>query len=512
MSTPSVTTARHLQKKLREHFGFKQFRPGQVEVVRSAMKGRDVLAIMPTGSGKSLCFQLPALALEGMTIVVSPLIALMKDQADRLQERGIGVVALNSTLSAAQEREAKARIAAGKVKFVYATPERVARPEFRDLFRERRLDLFVVDEAHCVSQWGHDFRPEYLMLGDAIQDLGSPPVLALTATATADVIGDIRTLLRMPDADVVHTGFYRPNLELSVVQAVGARKKAWLVDFLRKFGGTGIIYVATIKAVEELAVFLQESGIRVDAYHGRMNARQRAMAQDLFMKGMLRAVVATNAFGLGIDKPDIRFVIHYHLPGTLEAYYQEFGRAGRDGQTVRCTLLYDPADRKLQRFFQGGKNTTENDLVNAHHALKGLGDRPQLPTLPEVEAASPLSKVRLRNCLALLVACEVVRREKGNHYRLLRPDLTREQLGRLCRAYKDHQTRDQRKLEEMIAYAEGPTCHWKKLLDYFGSDERGEATCGHCDRCLPRQFAHLPTPVLTVEVVDMQDGVVQTGR
>jgi ATP-dependent DNA helicase RecQ len=338
---PNGTNApdEHLQERIRDYFGFRKFRPGQAEAVNSALKGRDTLVVMPTGSGKSLCFQLTALALEGITVVVSPLISLMKDQVDNLLDNGVWAVGMNSTLTPPQQIAAEKDIALGRASIVYATPERLADPRFRELLKARRVELFVVDEAHCVSQWGHDFRPDYLALSEAIDDLGRPPVMALTATATPDVIEDILAQLRMPDAEVVHTGFYRSNLELNVVPTRGeAEKRALLLEQLQKTDGTGIIYSATIKAVEELTAFLKSAGLEVDGYHGRLSARRRAEAQDRFMADEFKALVATNAFGLGIDKPDIRFVLHYHLPGTTEAFYQEFGRAGRDGDRA-CSAL-----------------------------------------------------------------------------------------------------------------------------------------------------------------------------
>ncbi|HYT92494.1 MAG TPA: ATP-dependent DNA helicase RecQ, partial [Gemmataceae bacterium] len=385
-----------LRERIRDYFGFRKFRPGQAEAVNSALEGRDTLVVMPTGSGKSLCFQLTALALEGITVVVSPLISLMKDQVDHLFDNGVWAVGMNSTLTPPQQVAAEKDIVQGRAAIVYTTPERLADPRFRELLKARKVELFVVDEAHCVSQWGHDFRPDYLALGEAIDDLGRPPVMALTATATPDVIEDILAQLRMPDAEVVHTGFYRSNLELNVVPTRGdAEKRALLLEQLQKTDGIGIIYSATIKVVEELTAFLKSAGLEVAGYHGRLSARRRAEAQDRFMADEFKALVATNAFGLGIDKPDIRFVLHYHLPGTTEAFYQEFGRAGRDGDRACGALLYDPEDRKLLRFFQAKSYPNGDDLSNAHHTLKLLHNRPQPPTLPEILAIAPLSVGRM---------------------------------------------------------------------------------------------------------------------
>jgi ATP-dependent DNA helicase RecQ len=483
---PNDTTARdeQLPERIRDYFGFRTFRPGQAEAVQSARRGRDTLVVMPTGSGKSLCFQLTALTLEGVTVVVSPLISLMKDQVDHLFANGIYAVGMNSTLTPQEQVIAEKAIVRGWASIVYATPERLADPRFRELIKHQKVELFVVDEAHCVSQWGHDFRPDYLALGDAIDDLGRPPIMALTATATPDVVEDILAQLRMPDAGVVHTGFYRPNLDLDVVPARGdSQKRALLLERLRKTDGTGIIYSATVKAVEEVSTFLKSAGVEADGYHGRLPARRRAEVQDRFMADEFKALVATNAFGLGIDKRDIRFVLHYHLPGTTEAFYQEFGRAGRDGDRANGALLYDPEDRKLLRFFQAKSYPDGDDLTNAHHTLKRLHHRPQPPTLREILAISPLSGGRMKVCLSLFTARGVVRYETGGRYRLLRPDMTRDELTRVGQSYRDREERDLCRHQEMVGYAEGRGCRWQTLLDYFGGEGLPDAHCGHCDHC-----------------------------
>jgi len=338
---------------LRRFFRLKRLRPGQRDVIDRVLAGEDVLAIMPTGGGKSLCYQLPGLHMKGTTVVVSPLISLMKDQADKLEERGAGVAAVNSTLSEREERDLLEEIRRHKADFVFTTPERLADKAFLETLKRTKIDLFVVDEAHCISQWGHDFRPAFLELGAALRALGDPPLLALTATATPDVVDDIRKHLGRPGLQVVQAALYRPNLRFAVRQVTSEEdKRRVLLETLSMEKGAAIIYSATVKAAEALHAWLEAQGKRNVLYHGRMPKRARTEAQDAFMGGA-STMVATNAFGMGIDRADIRAVIHYQLPGSLEAYYQEAGRAGRDGKEARCTLLYDHSDRRLQLYFAG---------------------------------------------------------------------------------------------------------------------------------------------------------------
>lgn len=474
----------NLYEKLSRHFGFKQFRPGQFRAINAALQGRDVIVIMPTGSGKSLCYQLPGIELTGVTLVVSPLIALMKDQVDHLKEQGIRAISINSTLSSSEIREAEAMIVSGKTDFVFTTPERVATPEFRELLRGCTIDLFVVDEAHCVSQWGHSFRPDYLSLGAAIDELGRPPVLAMTATATEEILSDIVRELRMVDAETVHTGFDRPNLHLRVLATESESQKESSLTSVIPESGAGIVYCATTGITDRVSDLLSRKGRRVASYHGRMSAKRRTEAQESFMSDDVDIMVATNAFGMGIDKADIRFVVHYHLPVSIEAYYQECGRAGRDGLPSTCIAFHTPEDRKLQRFLKSGGYPDESDLVNAYHALKLVDERCELPTAEQLFAASPLSKSRMKVCLALFENKGIVQREKRNSYLMVKKEMSRDELAAVGHSYRLREEREtirQRRVEE---FAETQDCRWSFLLDYFDETESSRNQCGRCDNCV----------------------------
>jgi ATP-dependent DNA helicase RecQ len=355
-----------LRDQLEAIFGLSDFRPSQREVIEEVLSGKDVLCVMPTGAGKSLCYQLPAAISPGLTLVVSPLIALMEDQVQQLKDEGLPALLLNSSLNSEKRREVIDQLNAGFTGLLYVAPERFSSSGFFDLIQKLKPTLFAIDEAHCISQWGHDFRPEYAMLGSVRKRLGNPPTIALTATAGSDVRQDIIHNLQLHDPKIFVTGFDRPNLiyESRILPKVQEKNTA-LIQFLKEETGSGIVYCATRKAVDEIAALLKQllPNRPIFSYHAGMENEDRSTNLQQFMDTPSCVAVATNAFGMGINKPDLRFVVHYNLPGTIEAYYQEAGRAGRDGQPARCLILFSFQDKYTHDFFieQIGKDQSHSD-------------------------------------------------------------------------------------------------------------------------------------------------------
>jgi ATP-dependent DNA helicase RecQ len=519
----------HMLELAKRRFGISAFRPGQALAIRNVLAGIDTLAIMPTGAGKSLCYQLPALELPGVTLVVSPLIALMKDQHDKLEQLDIEVLRLDSTLSPRDEQAALARLSENRPCIAYVTPERLGEPRFRDRLASVKVALFVVDEAHCISQWGHDFRPAYLGLGEAVKALGKPPVLALTATAPPKVKDDILAQLQIPEASVIDIGLNRPNLRYHVIKAASERKKqAMLLRLLEKTPGCGIIYAATVKTVDSLADFLWSQGVECGRYHGRMRAKDRERVQSAFMdRSEPRLMVATNAFGLGVDKQDLRFVIHYNFPGSLESYYQEAGRAGRDGDPADCVLLYQPEDKRIQSFFLGGRYPTPEQTRAVAEALVHVtGGKvataetddhdPVFVALKDIAERADAPAKKARVVLSFLKEVGFAAEAPGARFAPMSvepPSI--DELARAASRYEQKRAQDRARLAAMLRYAQSHLCRTRLLVTYFGYTDA--PSCGSCDNCL-RAAKHAPAAppkdvgAAAQELVARRGGDAQTRR
>jgi ATP-dependent DNA helicase RecQ len=486
------------EEKAKRRFGVKEYRPGQRELIKAVLQRRDALGILPTGGGKSLCYQLPALFLRKAILVVSPLISLMQDQHEKLTERRIQVAKLNSTLTASEEREAVADIEGGDLELIYVTPERLENPDYVDLLKESGVSLFVVDEAHCISQWGHDFRPAYLALRDAIRKLGRPPVLALTATATPRVSADILKQLGMKDAFVINTGIERQNLIFEVARTVNNDEKLERLKQIisEKGQGIGIVYVATVKLANELWRQLRTAGVNAARYHGKLKSTDRERTQQGFMNDEYDVIVATKAFGLGIDKSDIRFVVHYTFPDSIETYVQEAGRAGRDGKPARGILFYRLEDKRIQSYFLGGKYPRREESLQVYRTLQRLTqdwvtpdgfarERPRANrsrssvTLKELVESSGMSETRVKVIVALLEASGIV--ERGRQLRKVRDFPSNEAFDRFLREYEERHQGDRERLEAMMDYGQSTMCRVRMLNAYFGQVRQTD--CGRCDNC-----------------------------
>ena len=476
-----------LRQLLQRTFGHRRLRPGQLEVIERVLAGRSVFAVMPTGAGKSLCWQLPAAARDdGLTLVVSPLIALMQDQCAKLEQLGMRGVALNSALDAADGAAALQALRDGAARVLFTTPERLAGdPALMDALAARGVALFVLDEAHCLSQWGHDFRPAFLELGRVRRALGAPPLLALSATASAEVIEDVQRHFGLDALEVVNTGVYRANLHCAAEAFEDdAARAERLLAIVRATPGAGIVYAATVKMAVAVHAALAGAGESAALYHARLGAALRCEAQQRFMSGERRVMVATNAFGLGIDKPDTRFVVHCQMPASLDAYYQEAGRAGRDGAPADCILLYQPRDRAVQQFFMTGRYPRLADLQALCDALEQAPEQGGAWTLAALQHALPaLGRTKLQVALALLRDERVVAMNRRRELALTRRAVSDASLGRMLQVYADKAAADHESLERMVYYARCGRCRWRVLLEHFDEPAPFER-CGSCDICL----------------------------
>jgi ATP-dependent DNA helicase RecQ len=468
-----------IQASARERLGFTELRPGQMEGVRSILAGRDTLCVMSTGSGKTAIYELAGLLLDGPTIVVSPLIALQRDQVRELGEGAAAV--FNSAESRRARERALADVADGSTEFLLLAPEQLTKPEVRRKLAELRPSLFVVDEAHCVSEWGHDFRPSYLDLAGAIEAVGRPPVLALTATASPPVRADIVRVLGLRQPELVVRGFDRPNIHLSVRPFHHERdKREAILDAAAAATGPGIVYVATRRAAEAVAEELTGRGMPARAYHAGLSARLRREVQDAFMaEHHCNVVVATVAFGMGIDKPDVRWVMHEQISESVDAYYQEIGRAGRDGTAVTATLFYRPEDLGLRRFFAGA--AIEQDVIEKVAALLEVAARPveisqlvELTGLSRTRIATVLHRLQDAGAITVSDEDEVV--ATGLHDEALHSAVSS-----AAAAEDGRHSFDLSRVEMSRAYAERRGCRRAFLLAYFGEDF--VPPCGNCDNC-----------------------------
>lgn len=489
VSERATTEIHDAREALQRHFGFRAFLDGQEEVIAGVLAGRDALVVMPTGGGKSLCYQLPAMVMEGVTIVISPLIALMKDQVDALQSKGISATLINSTLSLDEQKDRIAAMRAGEFKLVYIAPERFRSGLFVDALRQVEVAFFAVDEAHCLSQWGHDFRPDYLRIGHALEKLGDPQVMALTATATPEVRADILQHLRLRDPLLAVRGFSRPNLSLNITHCEKARTKYdRLKDIIAQWK-TGIIYCATRKKVEQVTAQLGEWRVKVIAYHGGLDDKERELAQNKFLQRKSNIAVATNAFGMGIDRSDVRFVVHFDVPGSVEAYYQEAGRAGRDGEPSHCELFFNFADTKTQEFFIEGGNPSFETIRDIYQALLNQADHAHEihATIDDLaDIAGVKNTMAVSSTLSMLGRQQVIERfdipgKRMRGTRLLHPDMLARDLKLDRAALAEKERRDRGKLKAMIELCYADKCRQQMILEYFGEEDAGP--CGNCDAC-----------------------------
>src|SRR6185436_14580905 len=468
-------------QKARELLRIRDLRPGQAEIMESVLAGKDTLAIMPTGSGKSLCYQIPSLVLEGPTLVVSPLLALIEDQTTKLQAAGIAVARIDSTRTAKERAADLEAVREGKIRLILITPESVNSPAVQNALEGVKFSLFCVDEAHCVSQWGHDFRPSYLGLKRAAVVLGRPPILGLTATATPAIADDVLVQMGMKDAEVCRVSFHRPNLAFDVRKVAGEGDKLRVLGkLIQRLRRPGIVYCATVRAVDDLYVALRHGKIPVERYNGKMTTDEREKAQASFMQtGRKVVMLATNAFGLGIDKPDIRYIIHYQMPGSPESYVQEAGRAGRDGKPARCVLLFQPEDIAIQEHFLKEAHPTKAQARMVADGLYAWSDEGKEVSVRDLAMSLALPERRVRVVLSVLEGMGVAEEVRAARWMGVEPRPDRDQIYKAASVFEARRISDRRRLTSLLSYMNTQKCRVQMLRSYFGEPE-GEQ-CGLCD-------------------------------
>lgn len=470
-------TTEDIERVARESFGLQELKPAQLEAIESAVGGRDVLAVLATGYGKSAVYQVAAMLRRGVTVVVSPLIALQEDQLVGLQNAPDAAdgVALNSARGARAHREAWRRLRAGDAEFVLLAPEQLAKEDVLSALADLEVSLLVIDEAHCIASWGHDFRPDYLMLGAFAERLGRPPIIALTATASTPVRAEIVRRLSLEEPALCMGDLDRPNIALAVRRHTSdADKRAAVVDEVAQLPAPGLVYTATRRDTERYAQELHERGLRSAAYHAGMPAKERTRVHEAFLADELDVVVATSAFGMGIDKENVRFVVHADTPDSVDAYYQELGRAGRDGEPAQATLHFRPEDLALRRYF-ASRRPSAGEVARLVHALEG-GSRRRI----DLAAQAEISTRRVTALLALLSDTGHVRISR-NGAALSRGRGGERAVTDALERVEERERIDQSRIEMMRGYAETRRCRRQVLLSYFGQDL--DEMCGNCDSC-----------------------------
>jgi ATP-dependent DNA helicase RecQ len=465
--------------------GIQQLYPDQERVIQAALAGREVLVVLPTGFGKSACYQIPSMVLPKPVVLISPLLALLRDQHEKLLKRNVPCVRLDGTVRGKARREALERVTAGGSLLLMTTPETLGSAEAAAALRQSGISLAAVDEAHCISAWGHDFRPAYLQIGERLRELGAPPIMALTATATENVRDDVVRFLGLRDPQVVAASPHRANLAFEVLESRSEARLRALMRFAKRLRRPGIIYCSTTREVDNVYMALQMLRIPAHRYHGKMNGGDRNQEQEMYMKAGRRTVmVATSAFGLGIDKPDIRYIVHYQAPASLEQYVQEAGRAGRDGNKANCILLYDPDDRTIHEALLAKSRVRPEQLYRLGTALAAWKGEGRTPDLDALALSAQLSSRVTEALLAVLEEAGLVSLGDGPIQILAPAESIEEQSRSLAGQFETLRTQDSRRLDHIGEYAKEGECRAVFLRRYFGEEDG--TPCGLCDICRGR--------------------------